>query len=123
MSDLIELGVLYFEFVNDPRILEVHVFVAENYTGTVTETEEVCHRDATDVRVNTETTCSQMAPSWFARDSIPFAQMWPDDHLWFQFMLSCTPFSGYFRFQDTDTIIAHHITTGIQMQAELCSRL
>ena len=38
-DDLKEVGVLMFEFQNDPQLLEVHVFVSWNYTGDVTESD------------------------------------------------------------------------------------
>lgn len=38
-KNLIEAGVLLFEFVGDPIILEVHVFRTEDYEGEPIETE------------------------------------------------------------------------------------
>ncbi|KAK3725005.1 hypothetical protein QZH41_017485, partial [Actinostola sp. cb2023] len=38
-KSLAEVGILLFEFVGDPVILEVHVFRTEEYQGEPTETE------------------------------------------------------------------------------------
>ena len=38
-KSLNHLAVLKFEFVGEPRILEVHVFKTSNYEGTVQESE------------------------------------------------------------------------------------
>lgn len=40
--DLRLCGNLYFEFRGDPQLLEVHVFTTSSYTGSPTESEEVC---------------------------------------------------------------------------------
>lgn len=39
VSNLDKVGVILFEFVRQPQILEVHVFRTEHYTGTLVETE------------------------------------------------------------------------------------
>jgi len=55
------VGVIDFEF--DPqyeeKILEVHVFTANDFTGTITESDE-------------------MKPQWFNVSDIPYNQMWID---------------------------------------------
>ena len=38
-DSLNKIGILMFEFVGDPQLLEVHVYSTEKYTGTPTETE------------------------------------------------------------------------------------
>ena len=43
--------------------MEAVVFVAHDFTGTPTETEEA-------------------VPLWTAIDAIPFDEMWPDDRYW-----------------------------------------
>lgn len=68
-----------------PTILQVHVFRATKFTGTVTETyvHSSHHRqmlrpktpDADAWCVHSE----EMAPQWFGVDDIPFLDMWPDD--------------------------------------------
>ena len=39
IANLDKVGVLKFEFVNEPQILEVHVFRTTCYSGEVTESE------------------------------------------------------------------------------------
>lgn len=43
--------------------LNVHVFICESWEGKPVETEE-------------------MAPQWFAKDSLPLKEMWADDPYW-----------------------------------------
>ena len=46
-----------------------------------------------------------MKPQWYNIDSIPFPKMWPDDILWFPYLLTGNPFYGYFTFQGMDNIV------------------
>ena len=39
VSNLDEMGVLLFEFVDDPQIWEVHIFRTTHFSGNMTETE------------------------------------------------------------------------------------
>ena len=39
ITELDKVGVIVFEFVDDPQLLEVHVYRTEQYSGEVTETE------------------------------------------------------------------------------------
>jgi 8-oxo-dGTP diphosphatase/2-hydroxy-dATP diphosphatase len=72
-------GVLDFEFENDPKILEVHIFRVTKFKESPQETEE-------------------MKPAWFHIDEIPFKQMWSDDIYWMPFLLSDRKFRGKFLF-------------------------
>ena len=38
-KSLSEVGILMFEFVGDPQLLEVHVFTGTEYEGTPTESD------------------------------------------------------------------------------------
>ena len=71
-------GELFFHSDDMPRI-HGHVFVATNYQGTPTETDEAI-------------------PLWFDLDDIPFDQMWDDDRLWLSQVLSGQSVLGYFTF-------------------------
>jgi 8-oxo-dGTP diphosphatase / 2-hydroxy-dATP diphosphatase len=82
--DLTEKGVLDFEFENDPKILEVHIFLITKYKGKSEETEE-------------------MKPQWFDIDKIPFEQMWSDDAHWMPIFLSGKKFKGKFLFDKPST--------------------
>lgn len=85
-DDLKEIGLIDFEFVGDPQILEVHVFTTSKFEGEPTES-------------------SEMRPQWFNVNDIPFDTMWPDDHLWFPLFLNGTKFKGYFLFEGHDKIL------------------
>lgn len=41
VTNLDKVGVLKFEFVNEPQILEVHVFRTTQYSGEVSESEGI----------------------------------------------------------------------------------
>ncbi|XP_046855832.1 oxidized purine nucleoside triphosphate hydrolase-like [Xenia sp. Carnegie-2017] len=92
--DLKHVGILKFEFVNEPQIMEVHIFTTKVYEGEVQESEE-------------------MRPKWFNMDEIPFNEMWPDDKLWFPLMLSNNMFKGYFKFEGHDKILHYTLTDQI----------
>jgi mutator protein MutT len=82
--DLEERGVLNFEFENDPKILEVHIFSVTQFSGKPTESEE-------------------MRPQWFTTDKIPFEQMWSDDIHWIPLLLADKKFKGTFLFDKPST--------------------
>lgn len=82
--DLEERGVINFEFENDPKILEVHIFSVTKFTGETTETEE-------------------MRPQWFETDKIPYEQMWSDDVHWLPLFLQVKKFKGTFLFDKPST--------------------
>merc|ERR1712080_478102 len=48
-----KVGILMFEFADDPQLMEVHVFKTEKYSGIPTESEE-------------------MKPQWYSKEDIPF---------------------------------------------------
>ena len=48
---------------------------------------------------------TEMRPEWYNLDNIPFPKMWPDDHMWFPYMLRDQCFYGYFTFQGMDIIV------------------
>lgn len=77
--DLNKVGIMEFEFEDNPEILEVHVFKSENFSGEPMESEE-------------------MNPKWFHIDEIPFDQMWPDDTFWMPMFLEGKKFKGKFLF-------------------------
>jgi len=41
VSSLEEIGTITFEFVNDPPLLEVHLFKSKTFSGEPTETEGI----------------------------------------------------------------------------------
>ncbi|XP_018588278.2 oxidized purine nucleoside triphosphate hydrolase [Scleropages formosus] len=90
VDTLDKIGNIKFEFVGETEILDVHIFRTDTFTGYPTESDE-------------------MSPAWFDCDKIPFDQMWPDDKLWFPFMLQRKKFLAYFKFQGHDLILEQKI--------------
>lgn len=60
----------------------VSVFLCDNWKGIPKESEE-------------------MAPKWYKKDKLPFANMWPDDPLWLPKVLNGEKLHAEFAF-DTD---------------------
>ena len=85
LQEFEEQGVLEFEFLGNPEILEMHIFKALEFEGEPKETEE-------------------MQPRWFSIREIPFDFMWPDDKYWFPLFLEGKRFKGKFLFKDFNTI-------------------
>ena len=53
---------------------------------------------------------TEMRPQWFEHPDIPFPTMWPDDHLWFPYLLSKRYFDAFFKFEGHDKILEYTIT-------------
>ncbi len=80
----IQLGLLRFQFT-DGYSIQAHVFRADAFEGTPTETDEAL-------------------PLWFRTDAIPYDEMWADDELWLPHLIEGKPFDGSFLFDD-DTML------------------
>uniref|UniRef100_A0A914UVQ2 Oxidized purine nucleoside triphosphate hydrolase n=1 Tax=Plectus sambesii TaxID=2011161 RepID=A0A914UVQ2_9BILA len=87
---LAKMGVLYFEFEDNPVLMEVHVFQTSDFTGEVKESEE-------------------MKPQWYDLRDVPFSRMWPDDVFWWPYLLEERKFTGYFKYKDQETIVDYVI--------------
>ncbi len=85
VPNLEKVGCITFTFVNDPLLLETHIFKTDKYEGEPQETEE-------------------MKPKWFHKNEIPFDKMWPDDDKWFPYFLDGKLFVGQIDFIDENTI-------------------
>lgn len=83
-SGMEKVGIIDFEFENDPKVLEVHIFRVTNFTGEPTESEE-------------------MKPQWFNVNEIPYNEMWSDDIYWLPLMLQGKKFKGTFFFDKPST--------------------
>lgn len=58
---------------------DVHVFVAKDWEGEPTESEEMC-------------------PKWFKSHEVPFKEMWPDDIFWLPHVLAGKKLKAKFTF-------------------------
>ncbi|XP_065193330.1 oxidized purine nucleoside triphosphate hydrolase-like [Sycon ciliatum] len=86
------VGVILFEFVGEPVIMEVHVFRVDSYTSQPEETEE-------------------MRPQWFPLAEVPYDGMWPDDIFWLPSVLAERKhINGYFLFEGMNTILKQDFT-------------
>lgn len=86
--DIRPAGELFFHANDMPRI-HGHIFVAGNYEGTPTETDEAI-------------------PIWFRYEDIPFDEMWDDDRLWLPRVLAGESVQGFFTFVE-ETMLDHDI--------------
>ena len=83
-----ERGMLHFQFT-DGYSLECAVFIANDFTGELIETDEA-------------------APFWVGVDAIPFDEMWADDRHWLPQVLAGKRFRGWFEF-DGDTMLSRDV--------------
>ena len=84
------VGNLRFKFDESHERLEVHVFRATRFDGTVAESEE-------------------MEPRWWPANAPPFQGMWPDDAYWLPHVLAGHYVIGSFLFKGMDTILDHSL--------------
>jgi len=94
-----KLGELWFAMSDHPDIL-CHVFCAEQFSGTPTETAEA-------------------TPLWAAVDAIPYHRMWADDRLWLPLLLDQQAFLGRFMFEE-ETMLWSDIQHGITGWSGTC---
>ncbi len=84
VEELSKRGIIEFRFQSDPKILEVHIFLIEKFSGMPIETEE-------------------MKPEWFKIKDIPYEKMWTDDKFWLPLFLAGKKFKGTFLFDQPST--------------------
>ncbi|MFT4177280.1 MAG: 8-oxo-dGTP diphosphatase [Luteolibacter sp.] len=87
-----KIGELAFAMSDYPSIL-CHVFRAEDFSGTPTETDEAI-------------------PVWYPVDAIPYERMWEDDRYWLPLLIRNEPFLGRFTFSG-ETMLWNEIVTDI----------
>lgn len=87
-----KLGELRFSMSDFPDIL-CHVYRADDFTGTPTETDEAI-------------------PFWTPLDQIPYHRMWEDDQHWLPLLLDEQSFLGCFVFE-ADRLRWSEVTTGM----------
>ena len=81
-------GELHFQFT-DGYSLHCTVFVANDYSGELIETDEAL-------------------PIWTPLDSIPYEEMWADDIHWLPGAIAGGTFRGYFHF-DGEKMLSKHL--------------
>lgn len=81
-------GELFFHAEDMPRI-HAHVFVADDFDGEPTETDEAI-------------------PIWYPLGALPFDEMWDDDRLWLDHVVNGGSVRGYFTFIE-ETLIDHQV--------------
>ena len=86
--DVQNRGELHFQFA-DGYSLHCTVFVANEYTGELMETDEAL-------------------PIWTSLESIPYEEMWADDIHWLPGVVSGGTFRGYFHF-DGEKMLSKHL--------------
>ncbi|MBX2825909.1 MAG: 8-oxo-dGTP diphosphatase [Gammaproteobacteria bacterium] len=84
-----QFGRLRFQFEDDYSI-DVAVFIARDFRGTPTETDEAI-------------------PLWYPVEQIPYDEMWADDRIWLPRVLGGETVDGRFVF-DGDNMLAHEVT-------------
>jgi 8-oxo-dGTP diphosphatase / 2-hydroxy-dATP diphosphatase len=83
-------GLLRFQNQGDEDHIEVHIFRATDYEGSIKESEE-------------------MKPQWFKHEEIPYDQMWVDDRYWLPLFLAGKKFQGTFKFKDFAEILEYKL--------------
>lgn len=93
LKELNKKAELSFYFPHNPAFDQlVHVYFVEKWEGEPEESEE-------------------MRPKWFPVDSIPFADMWPDDIFWLPWVLEGDLVKATFKFGEKDIILEKNIDT------------
>lgn len=91
VENLSKVGIIEYEFKENPEILQVHFFKSDDFLGEIKESEE-------------------MRPQWFHVNEIPFKEMWPDDIHWIPLFLSGKKFKGKFLLGESDEILEQDFT-------------
>lgn len=93
INDMAKVGVVQFKWQDKTDNFFVHVYRIKNYSGAIGESEE-------------------MKPVWFNISDIPLAQMWPDNAIWFPYLLQDKFFVGKFIYNADDNIVEYNINQG-----------
>lgn len=68
----------------------VHVYLAENWKGSPTESDE-------------------MRPKWFSVNDLPFQDMWPDDVFWLPEVVKGNLLRATFKFGENDIVLDKNV--------------
>lgn len=75
---------------DQPWHMYVHAYVASEWQGEPTESEE-------------------MAPKWFKISDIPYENMWADDPLWLPQVLAGQKIAGTYQFTSKNVVTSHQV--------------
>ena len=50
-----------------------------------------------------------MQPRWFDHKEVPFDCMWPDDYLWYPYLLNKKYFNAFFKFEGITKLLEHSV--------------
>lgn len=81
-----KVGLIDFQIPSQDFHNVAHVYFCWDWEGEPTESEE-------------------MRPVWYARDSIPYDQMWSDDRLWLPKVLAGEKIAAAFLFDDNELVV------------------
>ncbi len=92
ITDCEQVAELLFDefFKGEPALVRVHVFIASEWQGEPSESEE-------------------MKPEWFDIDNLPLDKMWRDDPCWLPKVLQGKKLVAKFKLDPNDEIISHEI--------------
>ncbi len=86
VTDMKKCGEITFIFPHNPNFDQlVHVYLAEDWQGEPTESEE-------------------MNPAWFSVKDIPYGEMWPDDIYWLPKVIEGKTIKARFVFGEGDVV-------------------
>ncbi|KAF7300703.1 S-adenosyl-L-methionine-dependent methyltransferase [Mycena chlorophos] len=93
-------GTLLF-VVPGEKWAHIDIFRAEEYSGTITPSEE-------------------MLPEWFNKANIPYEKMWDTDRYWLPLLLAKTPFAvrADFDRQDAETYVVRRWWVGVDLDSQ-----
>lgn len=85
--------ITFDEYFKDiPTNMHVHAFLATEWTGEPTESEE-------------------MRPEWFCKNNLPYDDMWPSDQYWLHLVLKGELIIADIKSDKSDNLISHNIQT------------
>jgi 8-oxo-dGTP pyrophosphatase MutT (NUDIX family) len=79
-------------------LIELHIFKATEFQGELVETPDAI-------------------PKWFAKEEIPFREMWPADLYWWPYFYKNRHFMGEFELDKDDRVISHEVKAVVGFDA------
>jgi len=88
-------------FKGQPTNMHVHAFLATEWMGEPTESEE-------------------MRPEWFSKDNLPYDDMWPSDQYWLHLVLKGELIIAKIKSDKFDNLISQDIQTVTGFNGTVC---